>query len=304
MSVIEIVQPRDVALGDPAGLKVRRTLPTRQRSLIGGWCFLDHYGPDDVSASTGMRVRPHPHTGLQTVSWLFTGEVEHRDSAGHHAMVRPGEVNLMTAGRGISHSEMSTDAVPTLHGAQLWVALPDADRFTAPAFEHAAPELIADGGLQARVFVGSWLGSHCPVRTFSPLLGAELRLAAGTTIDLPLDAAFEHGLLVDSGHVRLDGQVLPPADLAAMPPGRASARVEAITDAHLLLLGGEPLGEQIVMWWNFIGRTHEEIVDFAEQWQAEVDGRAAGAQFGMPVHDPHPPLPSPALPTMRLRSRG
>ena len=122
---VEVLTPREVPLGGPRAMTVRRTLPQRQRSLIGAWCFLDHYGPDDVADTGGMSVAPHPHTGLQTVSWLFTGEIEHRDSAGHHAMVRPGELNLMTAGHGISHSEVSTPDDHGLHGAQLWVALPD-----------------------------------------------------------------------------------------------------------------------------------------------------------------------------------
>ena len=122
---IEVIAPREVPLGGPRAMRVRRTLPSRQRSLIGAWCFVDHYGPDDVADTGGMKVPPHPHTGLQTVSWLFEGEVEHRDSAGHSAMVRPGELNLMTAGRGISHSEVSPSGATVLHGAQLWVALPD-----------------------------------------------------------------------------------------------------------------------------------------------------------------------------------
>src|SRR5689334_23998401 len=115
---------------------VRRTLPAKERSMVGAWCFADHYGPQDVRGGPGMDVPPHPHTGLQTVSWLFSGEIEHRDSAGHHAIVRPGEVNLMTAGRGISHSEYSTDGTTLLHGAQLWLALPDTDRHIEPTFEH------------------------------------------------------------------------------------------------------------------------------------------------------------------------
>ena len=127
---IEIISPREVPLGGLRAMPVRRTLPSRQRSLVGAWCFLDHYGPDEVAETGGMTVAPHPHTGLQTVSWLFSGEIEHRDSAGFHAHVRPGEVNLMTAGQGISHSEVSTPETTTLHGAQLWVALPDATRHT------------------------------------------------------------------------------------------------------------------------------------------------------------------------------
>ena len=199
---IEVMSPREVPLGGLRAMLVRRTLPQRERSLIGAWCFVDHYGPDDVADSGGMSVAPHPHTGLQTVSWLFTGEIEHRDSAGHHAMVRPGEVNLMTAGRGISHSEVSTPGTRTLHGAQLWVALPDRDRHVGPGFAHHAPTPIAGDGWEARVFLGSLLGDTSPVPTYTPLLGAELRLEPGTTLRLDVDPSFEHGVLVDAGVAR------------------------------------------------------------------------------------------------------
>ena len=176
------MEPREVPLGGPRAMHVRRTLPQRHRSLIGAWCFLDHYGPDEVADSGGMSVAPHPHTGLQTVSWLFTGEVEHRDSAGNHAMVRPGELNLMTAGRGISHSEVSPSSTSTLHGAQLWLALPESARHTDPGFDHYAPPAVSGDGWTARVFLGSLLGSTSPVSTYSPLLG---RRAAPRAADRP-----------------------------------------------------------------------------------------------------------------------
>src|SRR3954453_3036250 len=191
--------PRDVPLGGPRAMRVRRTLPQRQRSLIGAWCFVDHYGPDDVADTGGMSVAPHPHTGLQTVSWLFTGEVEHRDSAGNHAMVRPGEVNLMTGGQGISHSEVSPPTTPLLHGVQLWVALPDASRHVAPRFDHHAPRLLTGPDWTARVFLGSLLGETSPGSTYTPLLGAELPLDAGVTLELEVDETFELGFLIDTG---------------------------------------------------------------------------------------------------------
>ena len=144
-----VLHPREVPLGGPRAIRVRRTLPQRERSLIGAWCFADHYGPHDVRDGVGMDVPPHPHTGLQTVSWLFEGEVEHRDSAGVHAMVRPGELNLMTAGAGICHSEVSTAATTVLHGVQLWVALPDSDRDTGRDFAHYAPEPARRAGRRA-----------------------------------------------------------------------------------------------------------------------------------------------------------
>ena len=303
---IQVLEPREVPLGGPRALMVRRTLPQRGRSLIGAWCFVDHYGPNDVVAGSGMHVPPHPHTGLQTVSWLFEGEVEHRDSSGAHAMVRPGEVNLMTAGSGIQHSEVSTPETRRLHGAQLWIALPDRDRHVAPFFEHAEPEPISVGEATLRVFVGEVAGSAVsPVRTFTGLVGAQLDLPAGATVDLPVDRRFEHGLLVDAGTALLDTVHIPRDHLGYRAPGSDNLRITA-GDAPLraLLLGGEPLGEPIVMWWNFIGRNHDDIVAFREQWQAEViDGADDDGRFGRVEGWDGSALPAPALPTVRLKPR-
>lgn len=173
-------------------MTVRRTLPQRGRSLIGAWCFVDHYGPDDLSQAEPMVLPPHPHTGLSTVSWLFSGTIEHRDSASHHAEVSPGGLNLMTAGRGISHSEYSTPDTGVLHGCQLWIALPDRARHTEPDFEHYRPSPVSGPGWQAKVFIGTLLGSTSPVCVHSPLVGAELTLANGAEgsddrFSLPLD---------------------------------------------------------------------------------------------------------------------
>ena len=300
---LEVLTPREVPLGGQRAMTVRRTLPQRQRSFIGAWCFVDHYGPDDVGASGGMSVPPHPHTGLQTVSWLFSGEVEHRDSAGHHAFVRPGELNLMTAGRGISHSEYSTPATTTLHGAQLWVVLPRDRRGTDPDFEHYAPEAVQGDGWAARVFLGSLLGETSPVVTHTPLLGAEVRLAAGTTLELPVDATYELGVLVDHGELAVDGKPLARDDLAYLAPGAGSVTLEAAADTLLLLLGGPPFGEHVVMWWNFVGTDHDEVAGFRADWQALVDG-AEQSRFGVYADDPEPPLPAPVLPNARLMPRG
>ena len=302
---VEIMTPRDVPLGGPRAMRVRRTLPQRQRSLIGAWCFVDHYGPDLVADSGGMQVAPHPHTGLQTVSWLFTGEIEHRDSAGHHAMVRPGEVNLMTAGRGISHSEVSTPGTTTLHGAQLWVALPESARFVDPGFTHHAPTPVVGDGFEARVFLGSLLGDTSPVPTYTPLLGVELLLAPGATVTLDVDAAFEHGVLVDAGVVSVAGSEAKPNDLAYVPPGSPTLTLTAYDEAaRLLLLGGPPFGEAIVMWWNIVARTHEEVVEWRDRWQEQItDGGLVDGWFGVPVGDELPPIPAPPLPNARLRER-
>lgn len=311
---IDVLTSREVPLGGPRAMRVRRTLPQRHRSLIGAWCFVDHYGPDDVADTGGMVVAPHPHTGLQTVSWLFEGEIEHRDSLGTRAVVRPGELNLMTAGHGVSHTEVSTAGTSVLHGAQLWVALPDGTRDTAPAFEHFAPRPVRGPGWEARVFLGSVLGATSPVTTHTPLLGAELMLAPGRTLEVEVDASFEHGVLLDVGVVEVDGTELKPSDLAYVPTGRRTLTVTAHEEARLLLLGGPPFGEPIVMWWNFIGRTHDEIVGFREQWQGQLsdDGGQGDGRFGVvdvtsgggaTVERDMRAIPAPELPNVRLKLR-
>lgn len=308
---VEVLTPRNVPLGGLRAMTVRRTLPQRERSLIGAWCFLDHYGPDRV-AEIGMQVPRHPHTGLQTVSWLFTGVIEHRDSIGSHALVRPGEVNLMTAGRGISHSEFSTPDTEVLHGAQLWIALPDRARAMEPAFEHHRPEPVSGDGWTLRVFLGSLAGSTSPIRTHTRLLGAEILLDAGTELTLDIERSFEHGVLVDTGTLQVDDTVVVQNQLAFVPLGRSSLTVVAGADpVRVLLIGGEPLGEQILMWWNFVGRSHEEIVDYRARWQSEIGAEASAhrevdagkPRFGsFPTGQPAP-IPAPVLPTVHLRPR-
>jgi len=289
-------------------MTVRRTLPLKSRSLIGAWCFADHYGPQQVAETGGMRVAPHPHTGLQTVSWLFDGEIEHRDSIGSHAIVRPGELNLMTAGAGISHSEVSTARTSVLHGVQLWVALPERARTIAPTFEHVVPTEAVDGGLAVKVFIGSWLGQSSAATVHTPLLGAELALRPGVSVDLPLDPDFEHGVLADSGDVTVGGRPVGRASLAYLPTGTRSLALSAgSTGARVVVLGGVPLGEDILMWWNFIGRSHDEIVEYRRQWQDEVaafgaDGPASTV-FGRVQDYPGNPLPAPEMPGVRLRPR-
>lgn len=295
---VEVLTARDVPLGGPRAMRVRRTLPQRQRSLIGAWCFADHYGPDDVTVSGGMDVAPHPHTGLQTVSWLFAGEVEHRDSLGTHALVRPGELNLMTSGHGICHSEVSTPGTRTLHGVQLWVALPDAHRDGARDFRHYAPPAADLGGATARVFLGALAGLESPVPAFSPLLGAELVLAPHAVLSLPVEPSYEHGVLVDTGPVSLSGVRLDRAALGYSAPGPVTLELANLTggQARVLLLGGAPFDEDIIMWWNFVGRSHEEIAAFRAAWEGEAGqfGRVEGYE-GTPRRLPAPPLPNARL---------
>jgi redox-sensitive bicupin YhaK (pirin superfamily) len=312
---VEILEPRDVPLGGPRAMSVRRTLPQRSRSLIGAWCFVDHYGPDPVAASGGMTVPPHPHTGLQTVSWLFAGEIDHRDSVGSHAIVRPGELNLMTAGRGIQHSEVSLPETTVLHGAQLWIALPDATRNREPFFERFVPTPFEYSGTTVSVFLGELLGHASTARTFSRVVGAQLDVPAHSSIELPVDATFEHGLLVDAGVAIVMGSnvhdshmpasTVARSQLAYIAPGEATITITAGDQPlRALLIGGEPLGEQIVMWWNFIGRSHEEIVAFRNRWQNDVIAdQDEDGQFGRVRGYDGNPLPAPELPNVRLRPR-
>jgi redox-sensitive bicupin YhaK (pirin superfamily) len=297
LPTVQVLHPREVPLGGPRAIRVQRTLPQRQRSLIGAWCFIDHYGP----VSARMDVPPHPHTGLQTVSWLFSGGVEHRDSAGVHAQVLPGELNLMTAGAGICHSEVSIAPNAVLHGVQLWVALPDSDRNTGRDFAHYAPTRVPLPGAEARVFLGELAGHRSPVHTFTPLLGAQIDLDVNAALDLDVDPAFEHGVLCDVGPVELGEITLAAADLGYQGAGNSSLRLRNVGDrpARVLLLGGTPFTEQLVMWWNFVGRSHEDIVGYRRLWEDADDRFGAVQGYGGSVTR----LPAPPLPTTRLLPR-
>lgn len=301
-----IIDPRKVPLSDPDGLQVDRVLPTREVSLIGGWCFLDHFGPGTID----MRVAPHPHTGLQTVSWLFAGEIRHRDALGTEIVVRPGEVNLMTSGRAITHTEYSEGSGP-LHGVQLWTALPDAHRFDEPHFEHFSPEPVRLGDHEVAVFVGELDGVDSPVRVYSPMVGAEVRFASDEPLQVDAHPTWQYGVLADSGPVLVDGHEVPAGHLAYLAPGRQSltlaARASAGGVVRAVVIGGEPLGEDILMWWNFIGRSHDEIVAWRANYQAAIGAETGGdpAMFRpLTVRtDDEPEIPAPPLPGGRLRPR-
>lgn len=299
----ELLDGVPVVLGGPRGLPVTRSLPGRSRRTVGAWCFVDAYGPTDLSAHPGMDVPPHPHTGLQTVSWLLSGEILHRDSLGNEALITPGQLNLMTAGRGIAHSEQTPpDRGALLHGVQLWVALPGKERDAAPAFDHhAALPGFTDGGLTVTLLLGELAGVLSPARTYSPIIGAQLTLAPGTRAELPLFRDFEHATLVLTGAAQIDGVELAPGPLLYLGTGRSQlslARPPDAPAATLLLLGGEPFPEQLVMWWNFVARSHDEIV------QARTDWAAGGDRFGQVPGYPGAPLDAPPMPGIRLRPRG
>jgi len=300
--VSELVEPRRVQLGEST--EVRRLLPSLGRRMVGAWCFVDHYGPDDVAAEPGMQVAPHPHIGLQTVSWLLSGEVHHRDSLGSSVLVRPGELGLMTAGRGIAHSEQSPDPhSPILHGAQLWVALPGEERTVAPRFEHHADlPVVTEGGLRATVLLGELAGAVSPGRVHSPLVGVDVGLRAGTARTLPLERDFEHAVLTVGGAPVVDGREVTPGTLLYLGSGRSELPVAAGPESRFLLLGGVPFAEQLVMWWNFVGRSGEEIAEARSTWQAEIPH--GGDRFGAVPGYEGDPLDAPDLPPTPLRPRG
>ncbi|MDP9240833.1 MAG: pirin family protein [Actinomycetota bacterium] len=297
--VRDLLPAHTVALGGTRAMTVSRTLPNRERRMVGAWCFADYYGPDKVAGGAGMQVPPHPHTGLQTVSWLFAGQVLHRDSLGSRQLARPGELNLMTAGRAIAHSEESpADHDPVLHGVQLWVALPDGDRQVDPQFEHHADlPVSSDGGVAVTVIMGELGEVRSPARTYSPLVGADVRLASGTDTRLPLRPDFEFAALAVDGAVEVDGVPLDPGPLLYLGTGRSDLAVRTEWGGRMMLLGGEPFDEQIVMWWNFVGRDHDEIVAMREEWMV---GEAFGTVRGYDGDR----LPAPAMPTTRLKARG
>lgn len=277
---------------------VRRLLPQRPRRMVGAWCFVDHFGPDDVAGRPGMRVPPHPHTGLQTVTWLAEGEVLHHDSLGSVATVGPGELNLMTAGHGIAHSEQSPpEHPPRLHGLQLWIALPESARHIEPSFDHY-PRLPSRTMAQATVTVvaGELDGLRSPARLYSPLVGAEIDLPGGTAVELPLRPQFEYAALAMSGAASLAGTDLAPGGLLYLGSGHTALAVGSQQPARVFLLGGEPFEEPLVMWWNFVARSHAEIAEARADWQA-------GRRFGVVTGYQGDPLPAPAMPTTRLKAR-
>ena len=291
------LDPRLVKLTTRSGIEVRRTLPHKLLRTIGAWCFVDHYGP--TAELNAMKVANHPHTGLQTATWLFEGSVEHNDSVGSKQIINPGELNLMTAGRGISHSELSLGKGDSLSGVQLWIALPDAVRNMAPEFaSHSNLPLFEYEGVQVRVFVGEFLGHKSEAKVFTPLVGVELLIPAGTSIQLPLSKEFEYGYMAGAGDLMVNGEVVSFGQLRYEPIGSDQVVIASPNGGRVILLGGEPFPEQLLMWWNFIGRTHEEIVDMRDDWQAQ------SSRFGH-VHDSiGERIPAPEMPAVRLAPRG
>jgi len=289
--VIQRIPAHEASVG---GIPIRRALPNARCRMVGAWCFLDHAGPATQAPEQRMRVAPHPHTGLQTFSWMMEGEILHRDSVGSLQLLRPGEVNLMTAGRGISHSEESLS--DRVHLAQLWIALPDAERHRAPGFEHHAqlPQMER-GGFTLTVLAGVFEGMLAPPRVFSPLLGLDALSAGPACAELALQAGFEHGVMVLEGEIELsiegceDIQTLAPGSLLYIGAGPQRLLLRSNAACRLLLLGGEPWPTPALLWWNFVGREPEEIEQFARDWNAGGQGFGKVEGYdGAPLVAPDP----------------
>ena len=285
---IQRLTPRFADIG---GISVCRLLPTRQRRMIGAWCFLDHAGPASFPPGGGMRVGAHPHTCLQTFTWMIAGEVLHRDSLGNVQTIRPGQVNLMTAGRGIVHTEESLPEERQVHAAQLWIALPFARRHCAPAFEHY-PVLPRweQAGCAFTLLAGEHGGQRSPVGLHSPLLGLELQASAMTCLSLPLRRDFEYGILPLEGEIGIGAARFAQDELAYLGQGRESLDLTMQPGSRLLLLGGEPFAEDVLMWWNFVGFSKAEIAEAQSDW---VSG---SPRFGEVAGGASQRLAAPALP--------
>ncbi len=291
-----IVEPRIVKISTRTEIDIRRSLPHAKLGRIGAWVFLDHFGP--TNQVDGMVVASHPHTGLQTVTWPFAGQVHHHDTIGSSQVLRAGELNLMTAGRGIAHSEKSLQVGAELHAAQLWLALPDNVRGIAPSFEHHADLPKKEfGDASVTVFIGEFAAVVSPAQVFSPLVGAELRMPVDGQTQLPLNPEWQHGLLVAQGSVVANGQPVGLNELAYFDIGSSDLEITATEDFVGLLLGGAPFEEKIIMWWNFIARSQEEIVSMREHWNLSHE------DFGTIVDDIGEWIRAPELPNVTLRAR-
>ena len=265
--MLEPYPGHEVVLGD---LRVLRALPVKGRRLIGPWCFLDRFGPLTFSLGAPMDVAPHPHMGLQTVTWLLDGEVVHDDSLQQEALLRPGGLNVMTSGDAIAHAERTPDNnTGRLNGVQLWTALPDTHRHGSASFQHLAEIPVAEfrGGI-ARVFSGSLGETTSPARHFSDLVGADLQIHPGETLTVPLQPQHEHAVLILGGRAALPREPLGADTLYYLGAGRDELAISSDTGARVLLIGGLPLGETILMWWNFVARTPEEIRQARDDWEA------------------------------------
>lgn len=291
-----LLEPRSVKLTPRSGVTIERTLPHRELRTIGAWCFVDHFGP--TNQANAMSVAAHPHTGLQTVTWLFSGLVEHRDSIGSIQEIQPGQLNIMTAGYGISHSELSIDQNIALHGIQLWVVLPDSAREMKPKFEHYSdlPTLKTDL-VTGKVFVGQFNNVSAITKTYSPLVGVEIYFDKSGKQNFELNPEFEYGVLAVSGEIVVQGKQVPQGSMLFLKPGDLNLSLASTALSRAVLIGGEPFTEPIIMWWNFIGRSHDEIAQMRTDWESGAD------RFGSFKDRIGSRIPAPQMPSLKLTPR-
>jgi len=286
-SRFEMYAGREVHLGD---LAILRALPVKGRRLIGPWCFLDRFGPLTFNQGTPMDVAPHPHMGLQTVTWLLDGEIVHDDSLQQEAVLRPGGLNVMTSGGAIAHSERTPDDnTGRLSGVQLWTALPESRRHGSASFQHlgTVPTFEAPGGL-VQVFSGGLANVTSPAEHYSDLVGADLEVHRGHTLTIPLQPHFEHAVLMLTGDCTIGGERLSLQALYYLGTRRQELSVSSADGARLLLIGGPPFPETILMWWNFVARTPEEVREARADWEAH-------RRFGEVPAYKGPRIPAPEL---------
>jgi redox-sensitive bicupin YhaK (pirin superfamily) len=255
---------------DVGGILVHRAMPQHGRRTIGAWCFLDRFGPVDVAHST-MTVGPHPHIGLHTVTWLTSGEVVHTDSLGNHQSIHPGQLNLMTAGVGVVHAEDGrVQRNGALGGVQLWVAQPESTRHGAAGFAHHEDLPVVDlGSGTATVLIGELDGARSPAVVDSALVGADV--TARGAVSLPLLRSFEHAIFVMEGSIDVNGTAVAANQLLYLGSDRDHVAMDLRTGSRLLLLGGEPFGVDVEMWWNFVARTKDELAQAYRDWEAHSE---------------------------------
>ncbi|MBS0217680.1 MAG: pirin family protein [Proteobacteria bacterium] len=293
--VLELGTARRSIVGND--LTVKRALPGKPRRMVGAWCFLDHAGPMDYTPDHGLTVGPHPHIGLQTFTWMIEGEVMHHDSLGNRQMIRPGQVNLMTAGRGISHAEVSPGGESgRIHAAQLWIALPDGERDREPAFQHC-PDMprVEQDGFDITVLVGSAFGQTAAPKVYTPLVGFDLESKTAARTMLALDPSFEHAVMPLEGSAIVGGQEVHDGELLYLGTGRGEIDIETTAAGRLLLIGGTPFGKDVLLWWNFVGRTMEDMTTATDDWNA-------GRRFGKVEGSGLPPLKAPDVSGLHLRA--
>lgn len=249
------------------GTVIKRALPSRQKRMIGAWCFLDHAGPVTFPQGDGLDVGPHPHIGLQTFTWMIEGTMMHTDSIGSKQLIRPKQVNLMTAGYGISHTEVAPDTETRMHAAQLWIALPDDKINMAPQFDHyPVLPVVEKDNIEFTVLVGEFMDTVSPVQVHTELLGIDFFAKEQTKTRIPLNPKFEYGFMALEGDAIVNGHDLNSDNMVVLEPGISQIEVELPKGSRLLLIGGEPFESPILLWWNLVGRTQEELKTATEQW--------------------------------------